>query len=92
MSGEVKAEAKVEHITIKVRGPDGNEVEFKIKNTTSMGKVHDAYAAKQGVNKASVRFNYEGNRIRETDTPASLGLEDGDVIDATTEQIGGFRV
>ena len=32
---------------------------------------------------------FDGVRILEDQTPASIGLEDGDVIDAMVEQLGG---
>lgn len=34
----------------------------------------------------SPRFLYEGDRINETDTPDSLGMEDGDSIDVMVER------
>ena len=41
-----------------------------------------AYASKLGKDKASLRFMHDGNRIEDTATPESLGLEDNDAIDA----------
>ena len=32
---------------------------------------------------------FDGSRIRDTDTPKMLELEDGDMIDALIEQQGG---
>lgn len=37
----------------------------------------------------ATRFVFDGARIDEAQTPASLGLEDGDQIDAMVEQLGG---
>ncbi|ORY49980.1 ubiquitin-like protein [Rhizoclosmatium globosum] len=90
MTNDVKEEnAKVEQITIRVKGGDGAEIEFKIKNTTTMGKVQAAYAQKLGINKDTVRFKFDGAAVTMTQTPADLGLEDGDSIDAFVQQIGG---
>jgi small ubiquitin-related modifier len=41
-------EKKVEHINLKVVGPDGGEVAFKIKKTTNLSKLMEAYATKTG--------------------------------------------
>ncbi|TPX77305.1 hypothetical protein CcCBS67573_g01422 [Chytriomyces confervae] len=69
---------KVEHITLKVKGPQGDDVEFKIKKTTVLGKVFTAYADKLGVNKTGYRFEFDGERLTEMDTPGKFDMEDGD--------------
>lgn len=38
---------------------------------------------------SSVRFLYESENVKETDTPESLKMEDNDEIDALIEQHGG---
>ena len=35
------------------------------------------------------RFIFDGERIKETDTPTSLEMENGDEIDVMVEQTGG---
>ncbi|KAL1744857.1 hypothetical protein HDZ31DRAFT_63662 [Schizophyllum fasciatum] len=35
------------------------------------------------------KFIYDGTRVNKDDTPAGLGMEDGDQIDAHLEQLGG---
>ena len=45
---ETQEEKKVEHINLKVVGPDGGEVAFKIKKTTNLSKLMEAYATKTG--------------------------------------------
>jgi small ubiquitin-related modifier len=76
-------------INIKVAAQDGNEVFFKIKRNTPLSKLMDAYCDRQGVDKQSVRFLYDGERVQDTSTPESLDMEDQDVIDALLEQKGG---
>ncbi|MFG2147187.1 ubiquitin-like protein [Streptomyces sp. NPDC048696] len=75
-------------INLKVKGNSG-ETFFKIKMSTPLAKVMDAYCAKTGQLPSTVRFLTNGDRISPTDTPASLGFEDHDVIDALVEQVGG---
>ena len=43
----------------------------------------------QSIDSRSVRFMYEGNNLSPGGTPESLGMEDGDEIDAFLAQIGG---
>merc|ERR1712086_442084 len=67
---------------------DGNEIYFKCKQTTPLQKLMHAYCNQQGVATNSVRFLFDGNRINETQTPAQLDMESGDVIDVMVEQQG----
>ncbi|CAG8495933.1 2313_t:CDS:2 [Paraglomus brasilianum] len=78
-----------EHINLKVVGNDHNEVFFKIKRTTQLKKLMEAYCERQGKAMASVRFLYDGERIQAHHTPAELDMEDGDAIDVMVEQLGG---
>ncbi|ORZ00434.1 ubiquitin-related domain-containing protein [Syncephalastrum racemosum] len=78
-----------EHINIKVVGSDQNEVFFKIKRTTPLRKLMDAYCERQGKAAGSVRFLYDGNRVMPQNTPQELDMDDGDSIDVMVEQIGG---
>ena len=49
----------------------------------------DAYCKKLGLSKQAVRFTFDGNRLREQDTPKASGIDDGDEIDVFQEQQGG---
>ncbi|RUS16778.1 ubiquitin-related domain-containing protein [Endogone sp. FLAS-F59071] len=94
MSDTEKHEKKdgADHINLKVVGSDHNEVFFKIKRTTQLKKLMEAYCDRQGKTTNSVRFLYDGIRIQPTNTPNELEMEDGDSIDVMVEQIGGCRV
>jgi small ubiquitin-related modifier len=87
--GAEKSQESAEHITLKVKAQDGNEVFFKIKRVTQLRKLMDAYCSRQGVSPGTVRFLFDGERILETATPTDLGMEEGDEIDAMVEQTGG---
>ncbi|KAF7799172.1 hypothetical protein EIP86_010403 [Pleurotus ostreatoroseus] len=63
-------------INIKVTTQNGDEVFFKIKRNTKLSKLQGAYANKVGKDVNSIRFLYDGNRINDDDTPASLDMED----------------
>jgi len=86
---EDKSGASSDHINLKVSGQDGAEVHFKIKRTTQLKKLMDAYCQRQGKNPASVRFLLDGVRIEGTQTPKELGMEENDTIDAVLQQTGG---
>eukprot|EP00045_Choanoeca_perplexa_P020417 m.4309 g.4309 ORF g.4309 m.4309 type:complete len:94 (-) comp6847_c0_seq1:721-1002(-) len=90
-ANDVKPDIKAEenYVNLKVMGQDGAEVHFKIKKTTTMKKLKEAYCGKKGLNSASVRLSFDGATIQDTDTPTSLDMEDNDKIDVFQQQTGG---
>eukprot|EP00397_Hematodinium_sp_SG-2012_P066366 GEMP01099199.1.p1 GENE.GEMP01099199.1~~GEMP01099199.1.p1 ORF type:complete len:109 (+),score=18.28 GEMP01099199.1:62-388(+) len=78
------------HIQLKVKDQHGAEVQFKIKRTTALRKLMEAYCQRLGMNSTQVRFMVDGERISADDTAEKLGLEDDDLIDVAVEQTGGF--
>ncbi|RDD38767.1 Small ubiquitin-related modifier [Trichoplax sp. H2] len=85
---EIKPES--DHINIKVVGQDNTEVHFKIKRNTQLKKLKAAYCERQGVPIGSLRFLFDGQRINDDMSPKQLEMEDDDVIEVYTEQLGGF--
>jgi len=61
---------------------------FKLLRTTPMRKMFNTYAAKEGVDVASLRFTLGGELISYDDTPAILELEDLDQMDVAYQQLG----
>ena len=82
-------ESNSERFIIRVVGPDGDEIHFRIKPTTLLSRVKRVYCERLSVDQNAVRFLYDGQRIKSNATPADLGLENNDVIDAIMEQVGG---
>ena len=66
--GPPPEELKSEHLNIKVTD-NNNEVFFKIKRTTALSKLMNAFCERQGKAPNSVRFLFDGNRVQPTDTP-----------------------
>ncbi|TVY38553.1 Small ubiquitin-related modifier, partial [Lachnellula occidentalis] len=87
---------KTQVIEVKAKDQNGSEVTFKIKRTTPLEKVMDAYCKNKGLAKDSLRFFYDGLRLTGTDTPEkTFDMEDmGDdevyQIDVMMEQHGGY--
>merc|ERR1711959_733567 len=77
-----QGDSNPDQINIKVKGPDGSEVFFKIKKRTQMKKLMDAYCSRSGQDPKSIRFLFEGERIQATQTPDELEMDENDVIDA----------
>ncbi|KAA0192186.1 Small ubiquitin modifier [Fasciolopsis buskii] len=61
-----------EHINLKVQGQEGSIVHFKIKKSTPLRKLMNAYCERMGYQPMSVRFIFDGNNVHDTHTPASV--------------------
>jgi small ubiquitin-related modifier len=75
-------------INIIIRDQLENEVFFKLRCSTRLGKVFDAYAQKTGVCINTLKFIFDGKRTHSEMTPGELEMEDGDSMDVTIEQYG----
>lgn len=63
--------APTEHLNIKVTD-NNNEVFFKIKRSTQLKKLMDAFCERQGKQMSTVRFLFDGTRVRPEDTPDTV--------------------
>ena len=73
-----------------MRSEDGNQTLFKVKPTTSLRKLLDAYLYKNGKSHHDLRFIHRGAALP-PEASASLaesGMSDGDEIDTILAQIG----
>src|SRR5690349_9871586 len=80
-----------EHLNLKVKSQDGSSVYFKVKKTTQLRKLMEAYCKRVGKESTEVRFLFDGQRIEGDQTPQELEMEDDDEIDAMVAQTGGGR-
>ncbi|KAF4523804.1 hypothetical protein B566_EDAN013362 [Ephemera danica] len=84
---------------------DSNEIHFRVKMTTQMGKLKKSYSERVGVPVTSLRFLFDGRRINDDETPKQtksdctknlssliflLEMENDDVIEVYQEQTGGL--
>ena len=56
MSDNKEAAAETEYIKLKVVGQDSNEIHFRVKFSTNMGKLKKSYAERVGVPVSSLRY------------------------------------
>ena len=75
--------ARSDFLFLKGKGQDGSEMFFKVKPSTKMCELFAAYASKKSIEQRSVKFLFDGNRIKDDDTPVSLGLKNHDEVDVT---------
>jgi small ubiquitin-related modifier len=69
-------------LSIHTVDADGSEIHFRLRRTTPLGRLISAYCMRMGltITPPSVHFYFAGTRITEAQTPADLGIEDGDQI------------
>merc|ERR1711890_162910 len=91
MGDNAEASGETEYIKLKVVGQDSNEIHFRVKMTTQMGKLKKSYSERVGVPVSSLRFLFDGRRINDDETPKQLEMEQDDVIEVYQEQTGGSR-
>lgn len=68
-------------VVMKIRDQQ-SVMSFKIKRTTPLSRLVDAYLKQKNVRGMSVQLAHKGRALAEDDTVESLGLNDGDFIDA----------
>ena len=80
-------------LNIRIRDQTGEETFYKVKYTTKFDTIFNKYATRKGICVASLRFLFDGQRVRGDETPGKCGtppvcMEDGDQIDCMLEQGG----
>jgi small ubiquitin-related modifier len=90
--GDTKGGDGEEHVNLTIKDPQGEEVYFKVKRTTRMRKLFQAFCKRSNTDPSTMRFFYQGDRIDDEQSPADLGLRDGDKIDAFVRQVAGGSV
>ena len=63
-------------------GGDTEDVYFRLKMSTKMVELKEAYAKRVGVPVSSINFSLDGQDIDDDETPADFHWEEGDVIEA----------
>jgi len=87
---EEKASVSDEYIRLRVITSDmTNEVHFRVKSATALGRLKRSYCSKLGFQVEELRFVFDGHRISDDDTPKSLGMINEDVIEIYQERTGG---
>lgn len=76
-------------ITFTMVNGAGNELTFKMNRTKQFNSAMKNWCERMDQKFESVRFVFDGNPIKPTDTPEGLGMDEGDRIDVMIQQTGG---
>ncbi|KAH7856084.1 hypothetical protein Vadar_032537 [Vaccinium darrowii] len=77
------------HVTLKVQKEHEVDIFLRVRLDTPLRQLKLAYCDRLGLHCDEVRFTYDGSKIGDHETTGDLKMEDGDVIDAWSEQWGG---
>lgn len=88
MGGEEEGQ---ETITLKVVNQAKDEMFFKVKKSTKMSKIMEAYASRLGVAATNLCFTFDGTKLDANSTPKMLEMDENDQIDVLLEQVGGKK-
>jgi small ubiquitin-related modifier len=66
---------------------EGNEVYFKIKRSTPLRKLMDAYCQRQAKSSDSIRFLYDGARVMPDSTPEEVHRPYNHTIDSNPSHL-----
>ena len=68
-------------MVVRTHDENGLEIPFALNSTTPLQKLMQAYCNRQGMDMKNLCFTLAGVRIYEEQTPADVGMVDGDVIE-----------
>lgn len=75
-------------LILKIRSSDGDRTSVRVLSDTRFDKIYQAYANLKGIDAASLRLLFDGQRMLDTDTPAMFQMVDGELIDAIMQTLG----
>lgn len=83
VASDLTGDAEGSYLCVTVQGLNGlcgHNVSYKISKTTRLKKIMIAYCKRVRVYLHQVRFIFNGTRVYASDTPDSLGMNNGDTI------------
>jgi hypothetical protein len=76
-----------EQVNFKVRNEQGHEKGYRYATNRLFRKLHQAYCREHGLEPAKLNLYFDGDKVDlDTATPASLEIEDEDVMDAVVKK------
>ncbi|KAK4057390.1 SUMO protein smt3 [Microbotryomycetes sp. JL221] len=81
-----------EHVSLRIQGTGFPELLIKVKKTTKLSKMMNAYCERAGKALTEIRFLFDGHKLSGSQTVADLDIDEDDdeiVIDVVSEAVGG---
>ena len=71
------------YMELQVTGQDLGIIIYRIKKTTSLGRLKKSIEKRWGAPGVSLEFRFGSIHIKDEDSPCSLAMDDGDTIGNT---------
>ena len=80
------------HVKIRIEFMDNVDV-YRLRKNQTFKKLINKFCARHVVDLAVLRFIYDGKKLRPSDTPNTMGMEEEEeTIEVFTEQSGGMGI
>lgn len=89
---KVKNEEINSHVTLTVQREHQGDLVFKVRRSLPLRTVLVSYCDKLGLDYRAIRFTFDGKRVKGSKAADDMELQDGDSIDAWSDQFGGAAV
>ncbi|KAL0283210.1 UNVERIFIED_CONTAM: Small ubiquitin-related modifier 2 [Sesamum radiatum] len=76
-------------IALSIKSQDGDEVYYRFPRDKKLQHLFSSYCKQKKLNYDAIAFVYDGKRVKASNTPVEMEMEDGDSIDAMMHQDGG---
>ena len=80
---------KGDPINLKIMDPSGNYHNYMSSTNVMFDGVMKKFCQETNLDKQSIRFCFDGRRLKEEDTAKIVEMEEGDIIEVYQEQSGG---
>ena len=80
---------KGDPINLKIMDPSGNYHNYMSSTNVMFDGVMKKFCKEINLDKGSLRFCFDGRRLKEEDTAKIVEMEEGDIIEVYQEQSGG---
>ena len=78
-------------LLLKLTNDDGYEVSMMVKRSVKMEKVRKIYCKTMEIPNNAVQLTFEGDNLKDKDTPEELHMDDGDIIEVSAQLQEGWR-
>ncbi|KAI4354384.1 hypothetical protein L6164_003250 [Bauhinia variegata] len=75
-------------IILRVQRPNEEDIFYRLGRELPLEHLMNDYCKRKSLARETVRFLFDGKRVRKTHTAELLKMDDDDIIDAFSEQYG----
>ena len=77
-------------LLLRLTNAKGYEVSMMVKSSVQMEKIRKTYCKSMAIPSNAVQLIFEGDNLKDGDTPEALHMEDGDIVEVSDELQDGW--